>query len=412
LDRTPSMEIAGLLPAPVPSPKPPAWSNVEMRPHILQVDLKEVELRPEAPDLEPAWYQSTHYFVSFHPTSESATVVPLPREPPSDTRDGQQLVSRIMPAKQPTVKVKGADDDISLVTFEDELVLSLDRLENLMIVYLWGKTSSMMTGGGEHTLMGRNVIHLVDFNSQRKQLTLSFLDIGDGDCVADMRFSYMVASTPGPVERPWVSEATKSELTLRWEAPRNDHGAPLVGYQVAIAETDSGGAHWTVLCQCTSTLNPCYVVTNLAGNTPYLFDIRAVNKVGVGDSREFEACTAPVEPGPPNTPYIAEVREGCLCIAWRSPESHGGAEISAYRVRMRKILGASKWNPFGPGEGNAVWVEMGTVGALMEDEEKPPAYSAWVGPLEDTACEYRFEIVALNRTGAGKGSVLSEPHYT
>ena len=37
-----------------------------------------------------------------------------------------------------------------------------------------------------------------------------------------------------------------------------------------------------------SPLQARYVVANLRGNTAYLLDVRAVNKVGAGDAGEFE----------------------------------------------------------------------------------------------------------------------------
>ena len=37
-----------------------------------------------------------------------------------------------------------------------------------------------------------------------------------------------------------------------------------------------------------NSARPRYVVANLRGNTAYLLDVRAVNKVGAGDAGEFE----------------------------------------------------------------------------------------------------------------------------
>merc|ERR1712217_669788 len=140
-------------------------------------------------------------------------------------------------------------------------------------------------------------------------------------------------------------------------------------------------------------------------------DIRAINKVGIGDSCELQITTAPVEPEPPSKPWIHEARDGCLNVAWHPPDSDGGFPITAYRIRMRKILGANKWNPFGPGESKATWVDMGSVGAAMNSSAESPMYNAWVGPLESKSCEYRFQVSALNRAGESKGSELSDAQY-
>jgi len=140
-----------------------------------------------------------------------------------------------------------------------------------------------------------------------------------------------------------------------------------------------------------------------------------VNKVGPGDGCEFQVSTAPVEPDPPSKPWVDEARDGCLNIAWKPPASDGGLPILAYRIRMRKLVGGTtfnQWHGMGPGEKQATWVDMGSVGSRMCEEEDPSVYNAWVGPLEATSCEYRFQIIALNKAGESKGSELSDAQYT
>lgn len=203
-------------------------------------------------------------------------------------------------------------------------------------------------------------------------------------------------------------------MKITWALPHNDHGAPIIGYKIAIM-LDSKGSdqpQWFTLCECTKSLNPVYVVANLTGNKAYVVSICAVNKVGAGDPCEFQLTTAAVEPDPPSRPWIAEARDGCVNVAWHPPENDGGFPVTAYKVKMRKIMGASKWNPFGPGESKAVWVEMGTVAADTNEQEEASLYNAWVGPLEATTCEYRFKVVAISRAGESQGSELSDPTFT
>merc|ERR1712232_108523 len=161
------------------------------------------------------------------------------------------------------------------------------------------------------------------------------------------------------------------------------------------------------------TTNPAYVVTNPTGNTSYMMDVRAINKVGAGDPKEFQITTGPVVPDPPPQPVVAEARDGCLNVVWQASPSDGGSPITAYKVRMRKILGASRWNPFGPREGSASWQDMGTVGAAMHHPgaHADSNYDAWVGPLEEQTCEYKFQIIAMNHVGLSQGSELSEAYY-
>eukprot|EP00931_Biecheleriopsis_adriatica_P056491 TRINITY_DN33475_c0_g1_i1.p1 TRINITY_DN33475_c0_g1~~TRINITY_DN33475_c0_g1_i1.p1 ORF type:complete len:984 (+),score=123.35 TRINITY_DN33475_c0_g1_i1:127-3078(+) len=414
--------------------KPPAWHDIEEREHLIEVDLEELEVHPAAPDLQPGFFESVKYYVSFHPRSEEPDHIPLPRDPPVQSVDGHYLVSSALSASMPGVQVGGffankAEDSDSeeegkptkqkkhqqypVATFKEKLALRMDKLDHYLVAYVWASKSSYLSAQTT-TLVGRALAPLQDYKLQRRATTWGIFDVIENHRVADMRLKYHACTTPGPVQKPTATDIKQTEVTARWSAPLNDHGAPVIGYKISILldAKRNEGPQWYTLCERTKSLNPVYVVANLSGNTLYLLDVRAVNKVGVGDPCEFEITTAPVEPDPPSRPWIEEVRDGCLNVAWHPPESDGGMPIAAFRVRMRKIIGASKWNPFGPGESAASWVEMGNVGAAMNEQTDTTMYNAWVGPLETKSCEYRFQVLAVNKIGESRPSELSDPHYT
>lgn len=414
------------------APKPPAWHDIEEREHIIEVDLEELELHPDAPDLQPGFFESIRYFVSLHPRSEEPEHIPLPRDAPAQSVDRHYLVSQVQAAQMPGVQVGGffgtsaqdrsatGDDRAALakqnpaVPFKEKLELRVDKLDHYLVAYAWA-TKSSMVGGQTTTLVGRALAPLQEFKLQRRLTTWGMFDVLEHHRVAEMRLRYSVLTTPGPVLKPTSADVKQTEVTLKWSPPESDHGSPVIGYKVSILLDPKGsdeGPQWYVLCDCTKSPNPVYVVANLKGNTAYLVDVRAVNRVGAGDPCEFQITTAPVEPEPPSKPWIEEARDGCLNVAWHPPESDGGMQVTAFRLRMRKIIGASSWHPFGAGESSASWVEMGSVGAAMGDQVQQTMYNAWVGPLETTACEYRFQVFALNKVGESAGSELSEPYYT
>jgi len=422
-----------------PPPLPPAWQlEHEERPHILEVDLEELELHPAAPDMQVSWYHSVKYFVSLHPRSENPDSIPLPRDAPKATVPGQYLVSKILPPRTSRVKVgtkransededseddgrqrpstasKKADSGNPVVEFKEQLQLNMQKLDEHLVAYVWGKKSSMMDES--ITLVGRALAPLHDFNLQRRSITWGVFDVLESHRVAEMRARYSVATTPSAVQEPTLAEVRQTEVKIVWTPPQNDHGAPLLGYRISIMlePRQYEEPQWFTLCECTKSSNPVYVVANLRGNKAYVVDIRAVNKVGPGDPCEFQIHTAPVDPDPPSKPWVEEARDGCVNVAWHPPLADGGSPVTAYKVRMRKILGATKWNPFGPGESKAIWVDMGSVAAATHDleEEGTSMYNAWLGPLETTACEYRFQIVAASGVGESAGSELSDPIYT
>lgn len=392
--------------------KPPAWHDIEERPHLIEVELDELELHPDAPDLQAGWFESLRYFISLHPRSEEPDHIPLPRDPPLQSVDGHYLVSQAQRAYKPAAQVGFSEDGPNqnlVATFEEAMSLPMEKLDHHLVAYVWAIKSGMM-GAQTTTLVGRALAPLQDFQLQRKTTTWGIFDILAGHRVAEMRLRYHVCTTPAAVEDIQSADVKQSEVTVRWVPPKNDHGAQVIGYQISILldPKPNEPPQWYRLCECTKSKTPVYVVANLKGNTAYLLDIRAVNKVGAGDAHEFQITTAPVAPDPPSKPWVEEARDGCLNVAWYSPENDGGMPITAYRIKMRKILGASRWNPFGPGETAASWVEMGSVLAAGDAS----MYNAWVGPLEVGACEYRFQIQALNKLGESKASELSDPHYT
>lgn len=390
------------------------------RPHLMEVDLKALELRPDAPDLDAGWMETTRHFVSFHPGATPIHALPLPNEAPKplDSVDGCHVASKPCLAAAPKVKTKANVEAVA--TFDQQLALNLpEGLQPLLVVYVWAQNMHNVTGHEELTLLGRNSMSLTDFSQQRRPITWPMRAIDGNEPIGDLILTLKVSSAPGPVQGLRLSDAKQDEVTLVWEPPANDHGSPVIGYRIRLLrkpeELDQNNpgpsAWWKTLCPCTESLYPCYVVGNLLGNTVYTFDVVAINVCGPGDEHHIDVLTMPVEPGPPKQPFIAEARDGCLCVAWRPPESDGGADISAFKVMMRKVLGASKWSLFAPSDSEAVWVDMGTVGALMDEQDRPAVYTAWVGPLEETSCEYRFQIIALNRVGPGSGSEMSDAYH-
>lgn len=403
-----------------PAPKPPCYYEVlDKRPHTLEIELAEVEMHPHA-KIETKWYEACTYFMSFHPLSVDPDTAHLPRDAPRATKDKEVLVSKTVGAAVPKVKVgvQGEEDaePNPVSTFNDKMSIALDQLDLHLFVYLWGRKASVASS--EILLVGRFHLPLRDYKVQRMPQTWGCFDLADPTWkVADVRMTHSVSTTPGPITLPSLTDVKCTELTLQWSPPQNDHGAPVDGYKLSIMlSKGKDGAEWHTLCEKTKSTNPVYVVTNLTGNQSYLIDIRAVNRVGVGDPHNFEVATAPVEPDPTCKPWIDDTRDGALCIAWRAAKCDGGAEVSHFKVQMKKSIGATRLNSIlqnlGAKAHETELIDMGTVGASMQDRDRLGAYTAWLGPLEETHCAYAFQVIAVSAAGVSKPSPLSDPHYT
>merc|ERR1712039_76321 len=82
-----------------------------------------------------------------------------------------------------------------------------------------------------------------------------------------------------------------SSLRLNWSPPLEDRGRPVLGYRVAFLAP--GAEEWVIACDCTKSTS--FSIDRLDAGTVYLVDIRAINEVGAGESRELEVSTADEE---------------------------------------------------------------------------------------------------------------------
>ncbi|XP_061139945.1 titin-like isoform X1 [Syngnathus typhle] len=85
---------------------------------------------------------------------------------------------------------------------------------------------------------------------------------------------------PSPPGKPTLLDSSKSSITLSWNKPLFDGGAPITGYKVEFrkcAEED-----WSVGTQNTDKTE--FKVTGLTSGTEYVFVVRSINKVGISEA--------------------------------------------------------------------------------------------------------------------------------
>ena len=138
-------------------------------------------------------------------------------------------------------------------------------------------------------------------------------------------------TAPGPPEG-LVAITASGEVELRWQAPDDDGGHPITGYQ---AKRDSGS--WTA----TGSALPGYTATGLTNDTEYQFRVRARNTLGAG------AAAGPISATPAElaAPWNFRVVNGTLTngvwypdsndveLDWDLPEDGVGNHLTHYWVR-------------------------------------------------------------------------------
>ncbi|XP_061679568.1 titin-like [Syngnathoides biaculeatus] len=98
---------------------------------------------------------------------------------------------------------------------------------------------------------------------------------------------------PSPPEKPAVLDSSKSSITLSWNKPLFDGGAPVTGYKVEFRKNAEDV--WAVGTE--NTDKTVFKVAGLTSGTEYVFVVRSINKVGISEA------------SPETDPYVAVDRE-------------------------------------------------------------------------------------------------------
>uniref|UniRef100_A0A3P9CQI4 Titin n=1 Tax=Maylandia zebra TaxID=106582 RepID=A0A3P9CQI4_9CICH len=98
---------------------------------------------------------------------------------------------------------------------------------------------------------------------------------------------------PSPPAKPRIIDSTKTTVTLSWNKPLFDGGAPVTGYRVEYRKTLDD--EWIVGVQ--NTKNTEFTVVGLSPGTEYVFVVKSINKIGVS------------EPSPESDKQVAKERE-------------------------------------------------------------------------------------------------------
>ncbi len=199
---------------------------------------------------------------------------------------------------------------------------------------------------------------------------------GEGGAAAK---SATPATVPG-VPQSLVATPGDGEVVLTWQAPADNGGSAVTGYEYRHAEgaTVPPGTAW----QSAGTALTA-TVDSLTNGTEYAFEVRAVNAVGDG-SAATTAATPVTVPGPPQN-FSTTPGDGEVVLTWQTPASNGGSAVTEYEYRHAK--GASV-----PDE--TAWQSAGT------------SLTATVDSLTN-GTEYAFEVRAVNAEGEGEAATAT-----
>ncbi|TMS38626.1 hypothetical protein L596_005310 [Steinernema carpocapsae] len=184
---------------------------------------------------------------------------------------------------------------------------------------------------------------------------------------------------PGAPSTPDVTGYDSNQVSLKWNPPRDDGGAPITGYVIERFEK-RGGGDWAPVKRAIFNGTEA-TITGLAEGETYQFRVRAVNEAGEGNPSngcDPVTCKLFVEPpGAPDQPRVGKITKNSAEITWNRPSKDGGAPIDGYIVQKRKS-GESDWAPC---------------------NTKPVKDTNFVADNLEEKGAYEFRVIAVNCAG-------------
>lgn len=96
---------------------------------------------------------------------------------------------------------------------------------------------------------------------------------------------------PSAPTKPKVLDHTKNSITITWNKPLSDGGAPILGYSVEYKKAQD--EEWVVAIQMTKSME--YIVSGLTTDAEYVFAVKAINKKGLSEQSAISETQAAVD---------------------------------------------------------------------------------------------------------------------
>ncbi|KAI8488694.1 Titin-like [Branchiostoma belcheri] len=150
---------------------------------------------------------------------------------------------------------------------------------------------------------------------------------------------------PGaPPSAPEITNVTRETISLFWEKPLEENGAPITGYHIDRREKTVG--RW-VRVNKTSILVQTYTVTALVADNEYEFRVLAENAAGLSEPSPMSEAVLTRDmkgrpPRPEGEPEVVAVTATTATINFQAPDGDGGTPITGYIIQCRKV-GTRRW---------------------------------------------------------------------
>ncbi|CAJ0936412.1 unnamed protein product, partial [Mesorhabditis belari] len=204
---------------------------------------------------------------------------------------------------------------------------------------------------------------------------------------AEANIKITVIDRPSPPENLTYPEISRRSATLKWDPPKDDGGAEIIGYKIEYQQ--EGSMFWEKVPQTVAATQ--FTVRGLEHGARYRFRIRAENMAGLSDDLTGIPIVIKDDfdpPGAPSTPDITGYDTNSVSLKWNPPREDGGSPILGYVIERFEKKGGGDWAPI---RMPLIRGTETTIRNLFEGET------------------YQFRVRAVNAAGEGPPSNGSEP---
>jgi YVTN family beta-propeller protein len=159
-----------------------------------------------------------------------------------------------------------------------------------------------------------NQNYTVNVENYGKYIFDHWLDTGSTDAnrtvsiTSNDAITAVYKTVPQPPTSLEATTASSSQINLSWNAPANNGGSAITGYE--IQRSTNGGSTWSTIVANTASTATTYSDTGLSPNTTYTYQVSAINPVGAGNPSNAASATTPllsavgINVGPVSTPPL------------------------------------------------------------------------------------------------------------
>lgn len=191
-------------------------------------------------------------------------------------------------------------------------------------------------------------------------------------------------TVPQPPTNLAATSASQSQINLSWNAPSDNGGSAITGYQIE-RSTDAGST-WNVLVSNTGSGSTAYSDTGLTANTSYAYRVSAINSVGTSSQSNVSSATTGVASTVPQSPTglgATATSSSQINLSWSAPADNGGSQITGYQIERSQDNG-NTWSD--------VVSNTGSVSTTYSDTGLSPSTT------------YTYRVSAINSVGTSSPS--------